>query len=61
VTIIVRLPESGYGGSAWALNTGEPVEEPQAHRTGDVKDHLADFNLHIAIPSRVHESLPQAI
>ena len=30
---------------AGALNSIEPIKEPQAHRTGDVENHLADFDL----------------
>ena len=30
---------------AGALNSIEPIKKPQAHRTGDVKNHLADFDL----------------
>jgi hypothetical protein len=37
--------------SAGALNTGEPVKEPQTHRTGDVEDHLPDLDLEFAIRS----------
>ena len=29
---------------AGALNSIEPIKKPQAHRTGDVKNHLADFD-----------------
>jgi hypothetical protein len=32
-----------------ALNSGEPIKEPQAHRTGDVKNHLADSDFYLAI------------
>jgi hypothetical protein len=31
------------------LNPVEPVEKPQAHRTGDVKNHFADFDLGIIL------------
>ena len=30
---------------AGALNSIEPIKKPQAHRTGDVENHLADFDL----------------
>jgi hypothetical protein len=30
---------------AGALNSSKPIKKPQAHRTGDVKNHLADFDL----------------
>jgi hypothetical protein len=30
---------------AGALNSIEPIKKPQAHRTRDVKNHLADFDL----------------
>jgi hypothetical protein len=41
-------------GSAWTLNASEPVEKPQAHRAGDVKNHLADFDLRVGL-RRIHD------
>jgi hypothetical protein len=50
VTIIARLPwQKIEDGSAWTLNAGEPVEEPEAHRTGDIKNHLADFSVELVL------------
>jgi hypothetical protein len=45
--------------SAGALNAGEPIEEPQADRSGDVKNHLADLDLDLTIWSgcRCHHCL----
>jgi hypothetical protein len=37
------------------LNAGEPVEKPQAHRAGDVKNHFPDFNLDVLL-RRLHLS-----
>ena len=44
--------EERFGGpvcSAGALNAGEPIEEPQTDRASDVKNHLADFRLHLIL------------
>jgi hypothetical protein len=32
-----------------ALNTSEPIKKPQAYRTRNVKNHLADLDLYLAI------------
>jgi hypothetical protein len=41
-------------GSAWALNACEPVEKPQAHGAGDVKNHLAELDL-VVVLCRIHD------
>jgi hypothetical protein len=40
-------------GSAWTLNARKPVEKPQTHRAGDVKNHLAKLDLPVVL-CRVH-------
>jgi hypothetical protein len=56
----IALPPSGFANVqeipalqwprlAGALNSSEPIKEPQAHCTGDVKNHFADSDLYIAI------------
>jgi hypothetical protein len=40
-------------GSAWTLNARKPVEKPQAHRAGDIKNHLAKLDL-VVVLCRVH-------
>jgi hypothetical protein len=55
---IARLSLEKYGGSARALNAGKPVKKPQAHRAGNVKNHLAELDLSVVL-YRVHVvSLP---
>lgn len=34
---------------AGALYAGKPIEEPQAKRGGNVKNHLADFDLDVTV------------
>jgi hypothetical protein len=34
------------------LNAGKPVKEPQADGTGDVENHLPDFDLEIILLNR---------
>jgi hypothetical protein len=34
---------------AGALNSCKPIKEPQTHSACDVENHLADFDLHLAI------------
>jgi hypothetical protein len=45
--------EFTFGGpaSAGALNTGEPIEEPETDGTSDVKNHLSDLDLDFTIGS----------
>jgi hypothetical protein len=50
---IAGLSLKKYGGSAWTLNAGKPVEKPQAHRESDIKNHLAKFDLAVVL-CRVH-------
>jgi hypothetical protein len=42
--------------SAGALDSGKPVEKPDAHRAGDVENHFADFYLNFTVRgSRCHD------
>jgi hypothetical protein len=38
-----------FTNSAGTLNTGKPIKEPEPHRTGDVKNHLAYLRLHLVV------------
>jgi hypothetical protein len=43
-----------FGGPAClagALNAGEPIEEPQTDRAGDVENHLADLDFDLTVRS----------
>jgi hypothetical protein len=46
-----RNPGAQWPCSAGALNSGEPIEEPQTYRAGDVENHPTDSDLKIAIDS----------
>ena len=44
-TDVEKIPALHWPCLAGALNSCEPVKKPQTHRTRDVKNHLADFDL----------------
>ena len=46
---VLEIPAPQWPCLAGALNSSEPIKKPQAHRTGDVKNHLADSDLYLAI------------
>jgi hypothetical protein len=35
--------------SAWTLDAGKPVKEPQADGNGHVENHLPDFDLEVVL------------
>ena len=43
--------ENSSNHSARALDSGEPVEEPQTDGTGDVENHLSNLDLDLTIGS----------
>ena len=45
LTDVQEIPALQRPCLAGALNPGEPIKKPQAHRTGHVKNHLADLDL----------------
>jgi hypothetical protein len=41
-------------GSTRTLNARKPVKKPQAHRAGDIKNHLAEPDLTVIL-CRIHD------
>src|SRR5947207_3051766 len=41
---------------AWTVNAREPVKEPEAHRCGEIKDHLANFDLDVFLGRFCHRA-----
>jgi hypothetical protein len=46
---VEEIPALQRPSLAGALNSSEPIKEPQTHCTRDVKNHLADSDLYLAI------------
>jgi hypothetical protein len=42
--------------SARAINTREPIKEPETHRSGEVEDHLSDHGMELMLSYFCHGS-----
>ena len=46
---VLKIPAPQWPRLAGALNSSEPIKEPQTQCTGDVENHLADSDFYLAI------------